>query len=195
MRGGKAFAAWGLAWTLALAGCSKDEEAGGPTPSGPPADTTTASSTASSSTPPPHDGPPTLPALARQHSNAGAKAFVRYYIDVLNYAFAHDAPQRLAHLGSASCDFCQSFISVLTRVIRAGGSQIGGDFVIEREFLAAVDEQGTRVVIADVRVQPGVSRATATSPPHQIRRDRYTLEFHATWVKGSHWSVREMRIA
>ena len=55
----------------------------------PPSPTSTPATTASTTTTPPdRRRPPVMPALARQKTPAGAKAFVRYYVEVLNHSYA-----------------------------------------------------------------------------------------------------------
>jgi hypothetical protein len=192
MRGGTACAAWGLAGILALAGCSGDEEAGGLSPSSPPADTSSAPSSSASTAP--HDGPPKLPAVARQHTNAGAKAFVRYYIDVLNYAWVEGRPRALANFAADGCDLCAEFVDALARRTRRGGDQTGGTFTIDSLGVAAADSENTYLLIAQLAVSRGQSRASATSPPTQIRHDSHTLQFRIGW-RHTGWALEDLETA
>ncbi len=66
-----------------MTACSDD-----PSPD-PPATSSSTTSTTTPTTPtttsPTEPEPPELPALAKENSKAGAKAFVRYFVAVLNY--------------------------------------------------------------------------------------------------------------
>ena len=98
-----------------VSGCSGPGSAGKPEP--PDAPGTTAATRASTPPTPPVTGPasPTpgsalasVPVAARQHSEAGAEAFVRFYIDQLNLAWTVPDPTRLAALGDPECLSCAS---------------------------------------------------------------------------------------
>ena len=67
---------------LGVAGCTGDSDDAVPTP------TTASSTTVGPTEPTTPDGPvePTVPAEAKGGSAAAAKAFVGYYIELLNYA-------------------------------------------------------------------------------------------------------------
>jgi hypothetical protein len=190
MRVGTAFAAWGVACALALTGCSGgDDQAGGPTPSGPPAATTTPTATASA-----HHGPPVLPALAREHSNAGAKAFVRYYIDVVNYAYKHLRPQLLVPLSPRSCTLCSANLEVLRRLHRDGGQQLGGRMSATQVLTGPFEPHGTRLYFARIHVSPGKSRATHGDRFKPIEEQRFMLEFDLLWTPAL-WSIDDVRPA
>jgi hypothetical protein len=192
MRLGTACAAWGVACAIALTSCSGgDDPAGGLTPRSSPATTSTQ---ATSSSPPPEPGPPQLPALARQHTNAGAKAFVRYYIDVLNYAYQRLEPRALARLSSRSCVFCEALITVVRRLRTDGGYQDGGRWQPKGTFIAAVEDDGGRVVLTQIHVGHGRSRAKPGEPINRIRPRSFTLESHLKWRNQS-WSLADLRPA
>jgi hypothetical protein len=190
MRGGTACAAWGLAGILALAGCSGDEEAGGLSPSSPPADTSSAPTSSASTAPP--DGPPKLPAVARQHTNAGAKAFVRYYIDVLNYAYMNARPNALARVSPKACDLCSAGMTVLRRLARAGGEQRGGRMAATKVVVGPFEPDTTRIYFAKIHVSPGSSRGSADSPFTPIKEQNFMLEFDLRWVATA-WTIEDIR--
>lgn len=102
------YAAWpALAAVLAVGACSGGDD--------PPA-TTSSSSTSTTSTttttPPTTPTTPTttvpIPAAARQHTPAGAEAFVRFYIDQLNDAWTKPDSQVLPPLSDRDCVACKS---------------------------------------------------------------------------------------
>jgi Family of unknown function (DUF6318) len=190
MRVGTAPAAWGLACALALTGCSGgDDQAGGPTPSGPPAATTTP--TAAS---PPHDGPPVLPALAREHSNAGAKAFARYYIDVLNHAHEVGGVRQLRSLGTDTCLPCQILIEGIVDTEHRGGSQQGGHWQVQ--FAGSLPSNGRRDahVLVRIHVRPGISRRSRNDKPHHIHPQNVAYQFDLRWYDRS-WLLDDIGAA
>lgn len=114
-----------------LGGCSPDAEPSPPpTPTGPvttsptPADTvtstgptpTSATTTSATTTEPPDSttetsspeatGAPTLPPEATEDTEAGAEAFARYYMDVLNAVYTNPGSVDFAIYHGPGCTFC-----------------------------------------------------------------------------------------
>lgn len=102
----------GLVGQVGLAGCSSNPEP-------PPLE---GASAAPSATPTPTEVPPELPIEAKGTTAASAKAFVRHYIDLINYATASGDTAPLATAGASMCVSCNNVIDKIDRVYRAGGS-------------------------------------------------------------------------
>jgi len=73
---------------------------------------------------------PTMPAQASEDSPEGAAAFVKYYVDVFNYAAATGDVEELTRLSSPDCSGCQSYIKLYKETYAAGGYFRGGDWTI-----------------------------------------------------------------
>ena len=108
---GHQYAACGLIATLGLAGCtgggddpppSSTTASGGPTTSSPSSGSTT---TASS--------PPTatvaIPPAARAHTEAGAEAFVKFFMDEVSSSWTKPEAGLISPLGEPNCLACKSF--------------------------------------------------------------------------------------
>ncbi|MEP6667274.1 MAG: DUF6318 family protein, partial [Nocardioidaceae bacterium] len=100
-----AFIALGLC-ALGLAACT-DDTARTPTsttsetsPTDPP------SSSTPSTTEPTSPAPPELPDAAKEKTPAGAKAFIRFYVDVVNAAWKSQSSKQLRSLATRSCSVC-----------------------------------------------------------------------------------------
>ncbi len=52
-----------------------------------------------------------IPAPARAHTQAGAEAFAKFYMEQVNAAFTKADPAALMNLASASCKTCASFLA------------------------------------------------------------------------------------
>jgi Family of unknown function (DUF6318) len=135
-----------------------------------------------------------LPDVAREHTTAGAKAFVRYYIDVLNYAALALSPARLDDLSPQRCELCTSFVEVVRRVRDHSGHQEGGELELRQLALASVDELGTHLLVGTVSVHAGSSQESAQSRPVRIKPTRFVLEFHVGWHRGV-WHLSDLRLA
>jgi hypothetical protein len=109
-----------FALLLVVAGCGGDPQAS-PTP-------TPSMSTASpvSTTP----SPPAMPDAARANTKAGAIAFVRHYIDLINYAQATGDVGPLAAVEDAGCKSCTSARDGVRKHYASGGTVKGGNWHI-----------------------------------------------------------------
>lgn len=89
-----------------LAGC--ESEATPPASSSPSATRSTPTGSATPSMSPSPSASPTveIPAAARQKTDKGAEAFVRYFFDQVNVAWMGPEPGLLARLSDARCEFC-----------------------------------------------------------------------------------------
>ncbi len=90
-----ALAAVAVGVSLLVAGCTQDA---GPKPSPLPSPTKTASASAPT--------PPVMPAEAKGTSAESAKAFARYYVDLINYRIRSGDTDGLATLGDGDCKSC-----------------------------------------------------------------------------------------
>jgi hypothetical protein len=108
-----------LAWCV-LAGCGGD---GKPT-------SDPAPSPASPSSSPTPTGAPTMPAAATAHTKAGAIAFARHYVDLINYAQATGDIDSLALVEGAKCESCKSVRQNLSSLYASGGWIRGGELAV-----------------------------------------------------------------
>lgn len=90
------------------------------------------SSSPTESTSPTDAGPvePSLPAEAEAETEAGAKAFVEYYWEVVNYARQTGEVDLLRNLSVPSCGGCNGGIESIERVYARGGRIAGGQFEV-----------------------------------------------------------------
>ena len=103
--------------TLVVAGCT---DGSSPKPSPLP------SPSASSSSAAPSLSAPAMPAEAKGTSAASAKAFVRYWIETLNFAGLSGDTARLRESSAQECAACTGIAEFIDRVYSRGGS-ISGD--------------------------------------------------------------------
>lgn len=188
-----------LVCSAALAGCTEDSSAGPTTVTSPGTSTsapTTAEPTTSTrstpSTPPTDPAPPVMPALAKERSTAGAKAFVRYAIDALNYGYLEGRSDAFKTVSDSVCAVCSALQSNIDRIERSGGHQVGGDW-----SLSAIDKVPSGVpnepiLIAEVTVAAGWTTPSANAPREKIRPADMFYEFHLHWV-ADEWQLTDLR--
>jgi hypothetical protein len=186
MRPGLAAAA--VSAVLVLSACS-DNHAAGPTSStdlgdtvaSPPSSTDIAPSTATSPAP----VMPEMPAAARQKTTAGAKAFVRYYIDVLNYSHASQLTMLLRSLAANPCQVCEILSDAIDEMHRRGGFQHGGFWDVEDVSALPTSKLQHQNLLVNIRVEPGDVKRFRRDTLHHVREDRLTYIAELAWQRRS----------
>ena len=102
---------WVVAGVLAaavLGGCdsSSEDPVGTPTPS--PSASSSSASPSASPTPSPTASGPEVPAAAREKTDAGAEAFVKYFFDQFNVAWTKPEAGLISSLSTKDCKFCST---------------------------------------------------------------------------------------
>lgn len=164
-----------LAALLILGACSSDPQPKEPKPSA-----TTATPTASA---------PSMPAQAKQDTPEGAAAFVKHYIDVVNYASSTGDVEELSRLSSPKCEGCQSYIKLYRDTYAAGGYFKGGDWKagkLRLEFGGSEQFVTTRVDVAR-----GEYKRTDSDSVRQSRGDDTTISFGVD-RPSSVWQISQL---
>ncbi len=130
---------------VALFGCTDDQPGTAPTTL--PSITLTPSAPATPSDPAAPS--PTPPAQASAHTPDGAAAFVRFYIDLINTAYATGASQPLRAYATDECDSCTSIAGAVDDIYADGGRAIGGQLTINTLTPTGVAEGVQTSVVVD----------------------------------------------
>lgn len=175
---------------MTLAACDDDTDSGTAPPS-----TAAPTSTSPTSDDPPDDvAPPVMPAAAREKTTAGAKAFVKYYIDVLNYGFTHNSSEGVRELATRECDVCERFADSIDKNLRRGGGQTGGQWTPTKIWMLTNTAQQPTVTLAEMRVATGYYVESQGGVRHPIRSKTLKYEFWIAWHQGS-WAAADVRTA
>jgi hypothetical protein len=132
----------GLLALLGLTGC------GAAAPAAPASPTPTVATTSPSPTP--TVGPPVIPAAARQHTAAGAKAFVTYYVEVITYAETTLDTKPIKALSMPTCSGCIGGIRGLRKIARHGGHITGAGLSTSNVRSEAIDDHGVVTLAFDL---------------------------------------------
>jgi hypothetical protein len=179
---------------LTLTACSHHEAAGppptghdstGPSVTGP-------ATTGSTSSDPPRDTPPVMPPLAKEKSTAGAKAFIRYFVEVLNYSHVAESTQRLRRLSASDCAVCKAIASAIEEMRRRGGRQEGAEWVILGLGSLPSSESNLFNLVADIRINRGSTRRSSGAQIQHIRAAQVHDDFFLVWQTGT-WLLRDLR--
>jgi len=74
---------------------------------------------------------PVLPEAAKADTKAGAVAFVRHYVDVLNYAQSTGETRGVTALGDADCRSCRNVARAIQAIYKPGGTISGGTWTLQ----------------------------------------------------------------
>jgi hypothetical protein len=170
----------GVVLCLAVAGCSSNPK---PSPL-PRADASPIRSVA------PSPAAPVLPAAARGSGGRSAKAFVRYYVRIVNHAAATGDTASLAEVSDGSCDSCDRVSGRIDRVYGAGGRISSSGWVIKS--LDLVPRQPVRRPVIDLYLilpaQSVVLRAGSAPKRFPGGKVFTTIRLHR---EGGRWVVNQ----
>lgn len=106
-----------------------------------------------STSPSPSATPPVMPAAAKEKSKAGAIAFARHYVDLINFAQSTGHVAELRAVEDAGCKSCQRADAYLEGLYKSGGSIRGGEFKIKS--VSSVKNPETRGWLVELGVEFG----------------------------------------
>lgn len=139
----------------------------------------------------PTEAAPTLPAAAKGRSEAAAKAFVRHYVETVNYAMRTGDTVALSRLARPRCRTCHAIVHRIDEVYRAGGRLEGqGWSILSLTFLPST-QQNTALVAAGVALAPQVALASEGATPTRSPESRGNLDFRLVGRQGT-WHVASL---
>lgn len=166
-----------LVTALVVGACSSDPAPKEPEPTTP---TTTAT---------PAVTVPSMPTQASEDSPEGAAAFVKYYVDVFNYAAATGDVEELTRLSSPDCEGCQSYIKLYKETYEAGGYFRGGDWKIG-DLEVAPDTMANYLTTL-VTVEPGTFKENAQDTESRDAGEQAKVSFAVEKNSGS-WRTLQL---
>jgi hypothetical protein len=132
-----------------------------------------------------------MPEVARQHTKAGAKAFVTYFWQVVDYATAELEPDALAPLVRSDCSGCTAGIDFITDAQKRAATIRGGAEHVEsltaRRVSLGDDEYfSVEVRISNTEQHVRYSDGASKTFPASTVRDHLMLQPTTTgWVVAS----------
>lgn len=182
-----------LSWLLVVvlvfsAGCSGEEPVAQP-PERPAPRTSPVATT--EPTPEPTAEPPELPAAAQQDTKAGAVAFAKHYIDVVNYATETGDVQPLWSASSNSCESCANFMEILTGVYRGGGRVEGGAWTVRSFSATAAGRPNVWLMALNLNADKQVVYRGPGAEPEERDGGRFAASLYARW-SGDKWTVTRL---
>ncbi|MBS4754432.1 hypothetical protein KG112_16615 [Nocardioides sp. zg-ZUI104] len=188
----------GLALTAALlpllvAGCnSADGDEPAPRPSTSSSPSASASPTESASTP----VEPTLPAEAKEPTEAGARAFIAYYWELINYAQVTGDVAALARTSGPMCEGCNGGLQIIERLYGSGGYATGGAYDVEIDKLTRAEIAGTQEIAYQAALQVRNTEQVIVEGPEERstqRPGRSDVLVYTLWV-NDRWRMDVMDV-
>ncbi len=134
-----------------------------------------------------------VPAAARVNTDAGAEAFVKYYVEQLNRAWTVPDPDALVPLSLPSCKTCASFTESAIKFRKLNRHYVGVPIAISRVTLnSRADAEHVFVGIIGVQANPRVvdSKGSTVETGETVSVD---LEFELHFASG--WKAAAVRVA
>jgi hypothetical protein len=138
-----------LTAAVLMAGCtSNPEPAPLPSPSASGSESAGASPSASAS------AAPSMPVEARGTSKKSAKAFVRYYVDVLNHATVTGRTSRAKQLSAPSCESCEAMLERIDEIYANGGYLAGEGWRVTDMKYQPLQPRRHPIISVGIRLAP-----------------------------------------
>ncbi|MCT9870011.1 DUF6318 family protein [Paenarthrobacter aurescens] len=96
-----------------------------------------------------------MPDLAKENSKAGLEAFIRYYFQLLSYAYETGETTRAKELSSESCVLCADLLTAVATNYTEGRWLVGGKYqtpVIEVLWQPSAESQPAKVQILQQQI-------------------------------------------
>ena len=155
-----------LAGALALGACGSDPK---------PNTATESPATANSPT-----VAPVMPDLARENTDAGAEAFVRHYIDTLNYARSSGALEPIEALSDPECINCNVTFDTMRGVFGRGGKYEGGAWHVRS--VKTERETWFTLVTVDTLLKAEIVYPSSESTPRTEPLENLEIEFQVSFT-------------
>lgn len=194
MRSLRAALAASLTALALLAGCtdddpSPDEPTSTWTPTGKPG-TPTSSTTAKPTE-------PALPDAATKATEAGARAFITYYWDLINYAQVTGDVKALKRVSGSSCEGCNAGINGIREHYRTGGRVSGGAHRVEVKSLSELSTNsgsayGFHGVVRASHADQTIISSDGTEDVRGPGSD--TFDVYLLWLEANGWRLDVMEL-
>ena len=167
----------------ALASCSDDEP--GSSGSGDP------TSPATSEPTPTGTPPPTEPPEASEHTAAGAKAFVEYWVTLYSAAVASGDTEALIEISTPACRACRRITSLIESIYTEGGSVESDGWEVVRHDSATLTSANTATVHTVLTLHPERIQRPDEPVERHPGAPRAEMTFDLDW-ESSRWTMHEI---
>ena len=132
---------------------------------------------------------PTFPAAAKKHTDAGAVAFVTYFLELVNYSWTRPQAGLLGPLGTSTCVSCKNLEGTSVDLVASGErfeSELFGSTAVRHVVTTDEVQVISTVAQRDVARLNTLGEVTGTQPAGATVRS-----FVVRWV-ASEWRIEEI---
>jgi hypothetical protein len=158
-------------------------------PAGLPPLTSTAGSTTG---PGPVTTSPSADGKARTKTPAGASAFTRLYLGLINDAYRTGASEPLRRYAAPGCASCTSIAAAVDDIYGRGGHAEGGRLSIERIAATGISPTSRPTVVVDIAVSPFRQIDGSGRVVEQVAARRTVLLVDLEWFNEA-WRIKGIR--
>jgi len=133
-----------------------------------------------------------LPALAKEQSTAGAKAFVRFYIAVLNYSWTELQSRFLTAASADDCGVCQLISRRIDATNLRGGYQIDGEWSPRRIYRLPGQSAARPKFLVTIDIGAGRWKPGRGKDERKIASSQVTNEIDLSWTNHG-WETLDLR--
>jgi hypothetical protein len=134
--------------------------------------------------------PPVMPEAAKAKTKAGAIAFARHYVDLINHAQATGDASALLAVEDTTCGSCERGRKYVDRVYGGGGTIQGGALVIDTALAFRNPATSGWTVTLGVRFGPQRIDWPEPKSDEQLKGGRLPLNVQLVF-HNSQWKVAE----
>ena len=199
MRPGRLLLA-GLAFALVLTGCSEPDVVADPPPLATPTAGSASPTSPSLTTTPPASATTTapiastsIPAAAQAHTAAGAEAFARYYVTLINAAWTLPSADLLGPYSQQSCKTCQNFQTASSRLVVQDQRYEAPPITVKSSVVVPGDTEERQV---ELRVTQEARRVidSVGAVVRVTRKEQGVFQINVVWMPRDGWRVSKIFI-
>jgi len=192
-------AALTTAGLLALTGCTDDSTAAGDPgdPGDPSASWSPTGRLETPSASPAAPTPPVLPDAAKQATEEGARAFIAYYWELINYAQATGDVKALNAASNVNCAGCNGGIQKIRKHYRDGGHVVGGEHTFQVTEINRLNVESGELTgfHATVATRHGAQTLVARDGAEEVNEPGdASFERYLLWTSANQWRVDVLEI-
>src|SRR4051794_11026217 len=132
---------------------------------------------------------PAVPAAARRHSAAGAEAFARFYLELVNRAWSEPNPDLLRPYVLPTCKTCANQIAAATELRRRGLKYAGPSVQLGPSVITPDHPGGrTTVQVGFKQLRQGIVDEQGRQV-ERTRQDQALFDVDLIWRAGSGWRI------
>jgi Family of unknown function (DUF6318) len=135
---------------------------------------------------------PTAQGEARAQTPAGAAAFTRFYLGLINDAYRTGASEPLRRYAGPSCASCTSIAAAVDDIYDKGGRAEGGRLSVKRVAATGISPTSQPTVVADIAVSPYRQIDGSGRVVHKVAARQTVLLVDVEWSNGT-WRIKGIR--